>query len=316
MYVALRDSGALAQLEADGVSGLFQFSVDNALCHVADPTFLGFCHSQKAECAALTVPKLHPHEPVGVLARSGGRPAVVEYSELSEEMKVATDRKGRLLYSAAHICINYFSIPFIRRFVDEDLVRRAPPPCRHRHRPARPRLSACAWRGAEHAAAPRGEEEDPVPRRGGRARDAGGAQRRQARDVHLRLLPGGQKGARAPPAVAQPTPARRPAPCTCIPPTSRRVPIPAQLVAFEVPRDECFAPVKNAPGSGKADSPDTARAMISHLNRRRLEAAGAKLPPAVAGELIEVSPLVSYQGEGLGAYKKKKLEVQPALLIE
>ena len=90
----------------------------------------------------------------------------------------------------------------------------------------------------------------------------------------------------------------------------------AKLVALEVPRDECFAPVKNAPGSGKADSPDTARAMISHLNRRRLEAAGAKLPPAVAGELIEVSPLVSYQGEGLGAYKKKKLEVQPALLIE
>ena len=68
-----------------------------------------------------------------------------------------------------------------------------------------------------------------------------------------------------------------------------------------MPRDECFAPVKNAPGSGKADSPDTARAMISHLNRRRLEAAGAKLPPAVAGELIEVSPLVSYQGEGLEA---------------
>ena len=63
MYVALRDSGALAQLEADGVSGLFQFSVDNALCHVADPTFLGFCHSQKAECAALTVPKLPPHAP-------------------------------------------------------------------------------------------------------------------------------------------------------------------------------------------------------------------------------------------------------------
>ena len=314
MYVALRDSGALAQLEADGVSGLFQFSVDNALCHVADPTFLGFCHSQKAECAALTVPKLHPHEPVGVLARSGGRPAVVEYSELSEEMKVATDKKGRLLYSAAHICINYFSIPFIRRFVDDELVRRAPQPCHHHsHRPARPRPSACAWRGAEHAAAPRGEEEDTLPRRGGRARDAGGAQRRQARDVHLRLLPGGQKGARGPSTAADPSPQTvhlHPTALTPRPTSS------AQLVAFEVPRDECFAPVKNAPGSGKADSPDTARAMISHLNRRRLEAAGAKLPPAVAGELIEVSPLVSYQGEGLGAYKKKKLEVHPALLIE
>ena len=125
-------------------------------------------------------------------------------------------------------------------------------------------------------------------------------------------FPVAKKVRAAPP--RQPIPARRP--LTLHPPTSRRVPIPAQLVAFEVPRDECFAPVKNAPGSGKADSPDTARAMISHLNRRRLEAAGAKLPPAVAGELIEVSPLVSYQGEGLGAYKKKKLEVQPALLIE
>ena len=122
------------------------------------------------------------------------------------------------------------------------------------------------------------------------------------------------KKVRGPP-TRQPTPARRPLtlhPTDLTPrPTSS-----AQLVAFEVPRDECFAPVKNAPGSGKADSPDTARAMISHLNRRRLEAAGAKLPPAVAGELIEVSPLVSYQGEGLGAYKKKKLEVHPALLIE
>ena len=127
-------------------------------------------------------------------------------------------------------------------------------------------------------------------------------------------FPVAKKVRAAPPAVAQPTQPADLAPC--IPPTSRRVPIPAQLVAFEVPRDECFAPVKNAPGSGKADSPDTARAMISHLNRRRLEAAGAKLPPAVAGELIEVSPLVSYQGEGLGAYKKKKLEVHPALLIE
>ena len=50
-------------------------------------------------------------------------------------MRTATDRKGRLVYSAAHICINYFSISFIRRFVDEDLVRRAPPPC---HPPPQP----------------------------------------------------------------------------------------------------------------------------------------------------------------------------------
>ena len=55
-YMSLRDAGLLRKLEAEGVTSVFQFGVDNVLCHVADPTFLGFCHSQKAECAALTAP--------------------------------------------------------------------------------------------------------------------------------------------------------------------------------------------------------------------------------------------------------------------
>ena len=314
MYVALRDSGALAQLEADGVSGLFQFSVDNALCHVADPTFLGFCHSQKAECAALTVPKLHPHEPVGVLARSGGRPAVVEYSELSEEMKVATDKKGRLLYSAAHICIAASPSP-------SSVASSTTSSYAARHRPAPPATAparpACRVHvhGAAQSTLPLHVAKKKIP-----CLDAAGAlatpeaRARQARDVHLRLLPGGQKGARGPPAVAQPTPARRPR--TLHPADLTPRPTPGAARRLRGAARRVLRSGEERAGLGKADSPDTARAMISHLNRRRLEAAGAKLPPAVAGELIEVSPLVSYQGEGLGAYKKKKLEVQPALLIE
>ena len=88
----------------------------------------------------------------------------------------------------------------------------------------------------------------------------------------------------------------------------------AKLVALQVERADEFAPVKNAPGS-KSDSPDTARLLFSSLCRSRLLAAGATLG-GEADALVELSPLASYQGEGLGAYKKKKLEVHPALLIE
>ena len=122
VYVSLRDSGLLASLEADGVKSLFQFGVDNVLCHVADPTFLGFCASRDADCAAKTVPKREPHEPVGAIALSDGAPAVVEYSEISSEMAEATDKSGRLLFGSAHICVNYFSIAFLRTFCEQKLA--------------------------------------------------------------------------------------------------------------------------------------------------------------------------------------------------
>ena len=45
--------------------------------------------------------------------------------------------------------------------------------------------------------------------------------------------------------------------------------------------------------------PDTARALFSALCRKRVEAAGATLGAADGEALCEVSPLLSYQGEGL-----------------
>lgn len=66
---------------------------------------------------------------------------------------------------------------------------------------------------------------------------------------------------------------------------------------FEVEREDHFAPVKNAPGSD-TDSPDTARALLLAQGARWAAAAGAKVAPGCAG--LEVPPLVSYAGEGLG----------------
>jgi UDP-N-acetylglucosamine/UDP-N-acetylgalactosamine diphosphorylase len=79
----------------------------------------------------------------------------------------------------------------------------------------------------------------------------------------------------------------------------------ASVGVLEVVRQHEFSPVKNAPGSA-TDSPDTALAMASAQSRGWLVAAGAVLEEESGGEsggaaaaLIEVSPLVSVQGEGL-----------------
>eukprot|EP00928_Gymnodinium_smaydae_P031393 TRINITY_DN23050_c0_g1_i1.p1 TRINITY_DN23050_c0_g1~~TRINITY_DN23050_c0_g1_i1.p1 ORF type:complete len:483 (+),score=137.71 TRINITY_DN23050_c0_g1_i1:105-1553(+) len=74
-------------------------------------------------------------------------------------------------------------------------------------------------------------------------------------------------------------------------------PLSERMAILETSREEEFAPVKNAPGAA-TDSPDTARAMLSALHRRWVaEAGGAAEGPADA--ILEVSPLLSYAGEGL-----------------
>jgi UDP-N-acetylglucosamine/UDP-N-acetylgalactosamine diphosphorylase len=87
-------------------------------------------------------------------------------------------------------------------------------------------------------------------------------------------------------------------------------------LVMEVDREAEFAPVKNEPGNPQ-DSPDTARKLMSAQAIRWLRAAGAKVvEPSgdgdddgkiVADGLCELSPLVSYSGEGLESYKDKEV---------
>lgn len=69
------------------------------------------------------------------------------------------------------------------------------------------------------------------------------------------------------------------------------------MAVLQILRADEFSPVKNAPGAPD-DSPVTARAMVLDAHRRWLTAAGA----IVEGDaVVEISPGVSYGGEGLGS---------------
>jgi UDP-N-acetylglucosamine/UDP-N-acetylgalactosamine diphosphorylase len=80
-----------------------------------------------------------------------------------------------------------------------------------------------------------------------------------------------------------------------------------KMAVLEVDRAEEFSPVKNAPGN-PVDSPDSARGMISAASTRWIEAAGATVKN-ISGKIFEISPLVSYGGEGLESQKGVEIEV-------
>ncbi|KAL3673922.1 hypothetical protein V7S43_001610 [Phytophthora oleae] len=116
IYPALKRSGVLDLLSARNVKYLHVFSVDNVLCKVADPVFIGYCVDQDADCANKVVWKTRPDESVGVVAKRNGAYCVVEYSELDRAASEQVDPKtGKLSLGAANICNHFFRLDFLQR---------------------------------------------------------------------------------------------------------------------------------------------------------------------------------------------------------
>jgi UDP-N-acetylglucosamine pyrophosphorylase len=114
-FQALADSGALDELERRGITTISYYQVDNPLIQLADPVFLGLHAQSGAEMSAKVVRKVDPMEKVGVLARVDGRVGVVEYTEIDDAHRFATDPAGELVYWAGSVAIHALDVAFARR---------------------------------------------------------------------------------------------------------------------------------------------------------------------------------------------------------
>lgn len=111
IYKALATSGALARMQAHGVKYLHVFSVDNALCKPADPTFIGYCIAKRADCANKVVWKSRADESVGVVAKKNGKFCIIEYSEMDKAACERVDPStGKLAFGAANICNHFYTM--------------------------------------------------------------------------------------------------------------------------------------------------------------------------------------------------------------
>ncbi|KAK0617863.1 nucleotide-diphospho-sugar transferase [Bombardia bombarda] len=72
-----------------------------------------------------------------------------------------------------------------------------------------------------------------------------------------------------------------------------------KFACLEVRREDEFSPLKNAPGTGE-DDPETSKRDIMDQGRRWVESVGCELVVRAPGEHgFEISPILSYGGEGL-----------------
>lgn len=116
---AMAREGVIEELERAGVEYLFYFQVDNPAVRVADPVLIGLCDQREADIAAKVIWKESPYEKLGVFVRMGGKPRVIEYSELPPEIAERKDASGALLFGAGSIAVHVFRVAFLSRLIRE-----------------------------------------------------------------------------------------------------------------------------------------------------------------------------------------------------
>ncbi len=105
-YSSMLKAGLRDLILKEGIEWIDIFAVDNVLQRIADPCFVGATLISGVDCGAKVVRKNDPFEKVGVMCLEDGRPSIVEYYELSQEMADAKDEKGDPAYNFG-VILNY-----------------------------------------------------------------------------------------------------------------------------------------------------------------------------------------------------------------
>ena len=113
VYIAMLKNGVMDDMKKRGVEWIFIGGVDNVLVKMVDPTLMGIAIDQNAPAAGKSVVKAYPEERVGVFCKRDGKPSVIEYTELPEEMSKEVDKDGELKFGESHILCNLFNLKAI-----------------------------------------------------------------------------------------------------------------------------------------------------------------------------------------------------------
>ena len=105
-FSSLQRNGMIQEMKEKGIEWLNVFSVDNVLQNIGDPVFLGATILQGHASGAKVIAKVSPDEKVGAICLRNGRPSVVEYSELTDELRNSMDENGNYKYNYG-VTLNY-----------------------------------------------------------------------------------------------------------------------------------------------------------------------------------------------------------------
>lgn len=121
-FLSMMKWGIVDRVRTAGVEWLNVFAVDNVLQRIADPCFVGAVIETGSAVGAKVVRKNAPDEKVGAMCLEDGRPSIVEYYEMTEELMNAKDDKGEPAYNFG-VILNYL---FREKDLEEIAAKKLP----------------------------------------------------------------------------------------------------------------------------------------------------------------------------------------------
>ena len=120
-YLSMHKWGIAQKAMEDGVEWLNIFAVDNVLQRIADPVFLGATIDSGKMSGAKVVRKACPEEKVGVMCKEDGKPHIIEYYEMTDDMLNKRLPDGSLAYGFGAILNYLFPIQKLKETLDKSM---------------------------------------------------------------------------------------------------------------------------------------------------------------------------------------------------
>lgn len=118
-FSSMHKAGLLDAIFDSNLEWINVFAVDNVLQRIADPVFLGATIASGKMSGAKVVKKAFPEERVGVMCKENGKPHIIEYYEMTDEMLTKRLPDGNLAYGFGAILNYLFPIQRLKETLDQ-----------------------------------------------------------------------------------------------------------------------------------------------------------------------------------------------------
>lgn len=121
VFNAMQKNGIIDEMEKQNIEWISFGGIDNVLLKNIDPLFLGITVYKNFEIASKSIFKKQPLEKTAVYCRKNGKPAILDYDDISLELSESKSEDGSYLYRDANILSHLMSLDAVKKVANINL---------------------------------------------------------------------------------------------------------------------------------------------------------------------------------------------------